>query len=173
VAVVGVPAEHERMAYIIRNLRPIDREELFAVRWDDDEDKFLDYIMAYAGAMTVVWERDGLPVSAQGVVPLRPGVVELWCFGTMRWSSVLLSMTKHAKRFIVPALARAGIHRAEAHPLVSNLLARHWIERMGGRLESIQRGAGRSGEDYATYVWQPNVFLWRSQKQRPSAGGRI
>lgn len=150
-----VPPDAERVAYIVRNLRARDAEELFALRWDDDRDELVRHVMSYAGAMAVVWELDGLPVAAQGSAPLRPGVWANWCFGTELWPRVLLSMTRHARSFIMPKLVRAGFHRAEATSLLSHTDARGWIESLGGRLESVQRGAGRNGEDFATYVWTP------------------
>lgn len=144
------------MAYIIRNLRQRDRDELYALRWDDDPDALLESVMSYAGAMSVIWELDGVPVAAQGAAPIRPGVWGIWCFGTDKWPLVLLSMTKHAKQFIVPALLGAGFHRAEAHSMASHTDARAWIEFLGGQQESVQVGAGRGGEDYITYVWTPD-----------------
>lgn len=154
-AVQGVPCELENIRRVVQNLRPRDREELFALRWNDNEDELVQEIHGYAGAMSVCWTVDGEPVSLQGVAPVRPGVWQVWCFGTLSWNRVLLSMTKHARRFIIPALLRANFHRAQAFALASHTDARKWIEALGGRYEALHPGTGRNGEDFVTYVWTP------------------
>jgi hypothetical protein len=151
----------ERIAYIVRNLRERDREEIFALRWDDNEESLVRDVLSYAGDMSWVWEVDHTPVAIQGAMPLRPGVWAAWCFGTSRWPEALLSMTRHARRFIMPALLGASFHRCEASSLASHQDARGWIESLGARLEGVRHGAGRRGEDFATYVWTPDdVRRW-------------
>jgi hypothetical protein len=157
----AVRPDAERIAYIVKHLRERDREEVYALRWNNDPQAFVADVLTYAGAMSVVWELDDTPVAAQGSFPVRPGVWVNWCFGTDQWRFVLLSMTKYAKRFIIPALLRAGFHRAEAHALVSHTDARRWIESLGGRPEGIQQGLGRGGEDFITYVWTPDDVYGR------------
>lgn len=154
--VLAVPPDAERVAYIVRHMRVRDREEIYALRWDNDPEALVRDTLLACGPMSWCWELDGLPVSLQGSCPIRPGVWANWSFGTDRWSSVLLSMTRHARHFIQPALERAGYHRAQALTLASHSDARGWIEALGGQLEGIQAGVGRSGEDFACYVWMPS-----------------
>lgn len=147
--------------YIIKHLRQRDREEIFAQRWNDDEEELLRFIMFGVGAMSWCWWRDGRPVSLQGAWPIRPGVWSCWAFGTDEWPRVVLSMTKHSRRFIIPALMRARFHRAEAAALATHTDSRRWIEALGARQESVLRGYGRRGEDFISYVWTPDdVLRW-------------
>lgn len=155
----AVRPDAERIAYLVANLRERDREEIYGLRWNDDPEELVRDVIAYAGDMSWVWEVDHTPVSIQGSRPVRPGVWANWCFGTDRWAEAHLAMTKHARRFIIPALLGARFHRAEAISLCSHQDARGWIESLGGRLESVMRGAGRHGEDYALYVWTPENVL--------------
>lgn len=149
-------------SFIIANLRPRDREEIFALRWDDDEEKLVNEIMLWSGKMTWAWWRDGVPVALQGAWPVRPGVWSCWAFGTEQWPRVVLAMTKHSRRFIIPALLRARFHRAEAVALATHRDSRRWIEALGAREEGIRRGLGRNGEDFISYVWTPaDVLRWR------------
>lgn len=147
--------------YIIANLRLRDREEIFALRWDNDERALADDLLRFAGAMTWAWWRDGVPVSLQGAWPVRRGVWSCWAFGTDEWPRVVLSMTKHARRFIIPALLRARFHRAEAVALATHTDSRRWLEALGAREEGIRHGFGRNGEDFVSYVWTPaDVAHW-------------
>lgn len=145
----------EAVEFIVANLRQRDREEIFALRWDDDEKKFVNELLPFAGAMTWAWWRDGVPVALQGAWPVRPGVWSCWAFGTQDWPRVVLSMTRHARRFIIPALLRARFHRAEAVALAAHTDSRRWIMALGAREEGFRRGFGRNGEDYVCYVWTP------------------
>lgn len=165
-AITGSAEKHKvtRAAaeFIIENLRPRDREEIFALRWDNDERAFTEDVMRFAGDMTWAWWRDGVPIALQGAWPMRPGVWSCWAFGTEQWPRVVLSMTKHSRRFIIPALLRARFHRAEAVALAAHTDSRRWIEALGAREEGIRRGFGRHGEDFVCYVWTPaDVIRWR------------
>jgi hypothetical protein len=91
------PVEREAVEHIVKHLRPRDREEIFALRWDDDEQKLVDEVMLWTGDMTWVWWRDDEPISLQGAWPIRPGVWSCWAFGTHRWPQVVLGMTKHSR----------------------------------------------------------------------------
>jgi hypothetical protein len=164
--VEAVRPDAERIAYIVRNLRPRDREEIFALRWDDDEEEFVREVISYAGDMSWVWEWNGMPVAIQGSAPRRPGVWTNWCFGTDNWDRALFAMTRHARKFIMPALLAARFHRAEALSLASHQDARGWIEMLGGKVESIMRGLGREGQDYAVYRWSPDdVRRWGTESR--------
>jgi hypothetical protein len=148
-----VPVTEAGLRYIVTNLRPRDAAEIFALRWDDDREAFARDFLPLCGAMCSVWERNGVPVSVQGVVCTRPGVWEVFAFGTDLWPSVVLDMTRHATRYIMPALLRVGFHRAECRALASHTDSRKWIEFLGAREETILKGFGRNGEDFVGYVW--------------------
>lgn len=154
-----VPVTEAGLAHIIANLRPRDRAEIFALRWDDDERALLDETLPWCGDMCWIWERDHVPVAAQGAMPVRPGVWAVWAFGTESWPSVILDMTRHAKRFIIPAVLRSGAHRAECRALSSHGDSRRWIEALGGRLECILEGFGRDAEDFAFYTWRAKDYV--------------
>ena len=81
----------------MRHLRERDRREIFALRWDDDEDALIDDITVYAGPM---WRRvvlHGEPVAINGVIPVRPGVVIGGAFGTDKWRQALRPMTRWSR----------------------------------------------------------------------------
>jgi RimJ/RimL family protein N-acetyltransferase len=141
------------LAYIVRNLRPRDRAEIFALRWDDNEDTFLDSLLPVAGELWRIWTLDDEPVAINGVVPIRPGVVVAGAFGTTKWRHVVRSMTRWSLDFVIPVLKNANYHRGEAYVLAANTDSRRWIEMLGGEIESVLKGYGRQHEDFLLYAW--------------------
>ena len=144
--------EREPLAYIVRHLRQRDRQEIFALRWDNDEDRFVEEILACAGDLWKLWYVDDEPVAATGMVQVRPGVVIGGAFGTPKWRKVVRPITRWARGFIIPSLQNANYHRIEAYVLAENTDSRRWIERFGGEVEALLKSFGRSREDFLLYV---------------------
>ena len=166
-------ASREGIAHIVRNLRARDRAEIFALRWNDDEDTLIDQVSANAGALWRVWSWDGEPVAINGVVPVRPGVVVAGAFGTDKWRFTLRAMTRWSLEFVIPALRCSNYHRGEAYVLASNTDSRRWIESLGAEIESVLLRYGRNREDFLLYVWdltkdkdQDHVLQLRRQYKR-------
>jgi hypothetical protein len=173
--ITGSVVTSEGLAHIVRNLRPRDRHEIFALRWNDDEDQFVAEVMAVAGSLWSMWSLDGEPVAVNGVVPVRPGVVIAGAFGTGKWRSVVRPMTRWSLNYVIPVLKLSKFHRGEAYVLASNNDSRHWIKLLGGEVESLLKGFGREREDYLLYAWdltreeKNDVLLQRKgAQQRPA-----
>jgi hypothetical protein len=142
------------LTHIVRNMRPRDRAEIFALRWDNDEEALIDGLVAVAGDLWRVWTLDGEPVAVNGVVPVRPGVVVAGAFGTPKWRSAIRPMTRWSLDFVIPALKTSNYHRGEAYVLAANTDSRRWIELLlGGEIEAVLKGYGRSHEDFLLYAW--------------------
>jgi hypothetical protein len=139
------------LAYIVQNMRARDRAEIFALRWDDDENALVDSLMNVAGELWRIWTLDDEPVTVTGVVPVRPGVAIIAAFGTDKWRQVLRPMIRWAESFIIPVLKGANYHRLEAYMLAAHD-ARQLIEHFGSEIEAVLRGYGRSREDFLLYV---------------------
>lgn len=164
----------EGVTHIVRNLRERDRREIYALRWNDDEDELVGDIVRTAGAMWKMWSWDGEPVAVNGVLPVRPGVVIAGAFGTDKWRLTLRAMTHWSLRFVIPALRHGGYHRGEAYAMATNTDSRQWIELLGGQVESMLCGYGREREDFLLYTWdltmegdQTDVLRrrrWRQQR---------
>jgi hypothetical protein len=147
------PVTSAALTHIVRNLRPRDRAEIFALRWDDDEDRFAFEICAIAGDLWRLWTLDGEPVAVNGVVPVRPGVVIAGAFGTPEWRRIIRPMTRWSRDFVIPCLKMSGYHRGEAYVLATHTDSRRWIELLGGEVETLLKGYGRHREDFLLYAW--------------------
>lgn len=168
-SVVASPITREGLTYIIRNLRPRDRAEIFALRWDDNEEMLVNQILSLAGDMWVMWSLEsGEPIAVNGVIPSRPGVCIVGAFGTTKWRAAIRPITRYTLDFAIPLLKRLGYHRGEAYVMASNTDSRRWIEMLGGEIEALLKGWGRNREDYFIYAWDltredSDVFLRRRQ----------
>lgn len=167
----------EALRYIAHNLRPRDRAEIFAMRWNDDEEAFVAEVCSVAGDLWRLWSLDGEPVAVNGVVPVRPGVVIAGAFGTNKWRSIIKPMTRWSLDYVIPLLRQAGYHRGEAYVLARNTDSRRWIELLGGELEAVLKGYGRGREDFLLYTWdltrekaQNDVLRKRRSPDRPADG---
>lgn len=152
----------EGLAHIVANLRPRDRAEIFGMRWDDDEKLLVEQINLAAGDLWRMWWVDDEPVAVNGVCPIRPGVVIAGAFGTNKWRRTIRAMTRWSLDYVIPVLVRAGYHRGEAYVLAVNTDSRRWIELLGGEVEALLKGFGRSREDYLLYAW--DLTLWETRK---------
>ena len=150
-----VPVTEAGLRHVVMHMRERDAAEIFALRWDEDRDALIQGTLPHMGAMCWIWERDGVPVSVQGVQCLRPGVWQVFAYGTDVWPHVVLDMTRHSRRFIMPALLRVGFHRAECRALLDHVDSRKWIVSLGAHEEAILKRYGRDGEDFVLYTWGP------------------
>lgn len=141
------------LAYITRNLRARDREEVFAC-WADGPDQLAAQTAAQGDFQWVAWHK-GRPVASIGGRCLWPGVWSVWAFGTDDWPQVVLSMTRHVRRVMIPTLLETGAHRVECCALATHTDARRWLTALGARDEGVRRGYGRDGQDFVTYAWSP------------------
>ena len=141
------------VAAVTRNLRERDRAEIFATRWGEDPDELARDTVA-SGAFRWGAYLGLRPVAMIGAMPRWPGVWSVWAYGTDEWPRVALTLTKHAKRFMIPALLYSGAaRRVDCHALETHVQAREWMRRLGGKEGNRLDGYGKNGEDFVEYVW--------------------
>jgi hypothetical protein len=179
---VKTPVTREHASYVVRNLRDRDRREIFALRWDDDEDSFVRDIVGVAGVLWNAWLFDNEPVALNGCTPIRPGVVNAGAFGTDKWRYAVRGISRETFR-VIPLLQHAGYHRGETYAMAANAEGRRWIEMMGARKEAYLHKFGRNREDFILYTWRldEDVFQLKNQlrdaipvlpdQQRAAGGG--
>lgn len=142
----------EDMLQITSNLRARDHEELFATRYGDDPaDVARDTLRT--GAFRWGAYLDGRPVAALGAFPRWPKVWTCWAFGTDEWDKVVLTLTKHARNFMTPAMVNAGAIRMDALSMASHTDARAWLAMLGARPEKVLDNWGKNGQAFVSYAW--------------------
>lgn len=134
------------------NLRERDKKELFATRYGNDP---ADLARDATRSGDFRWSAcvDGVPVALIGAMPRWPGVWSAWAYGTDEWPAVVGTLTRHVRRFMLPALFNAGAHRVDAFALAEHDDARKWLEFLGAEQENTLDKWGKNGETFVCYVW--------------------
>jgi hypothetical protein len=169
-----LPVDALSVMRVCSNMRPADREEIFALRWSDNPMDLAEDTLAVRGPKWVAHVDKYGPVAVYGAAPMWPGVWSLWLYGTPDFDRCGGSLSRHLRRVMMPALAIAGAHRAEARSLSTHTEAHSWLERLGGRREATLHGYGKNGEDFEVFAWKvesEDVLLRRGRlKQRGETG---
>jgi hypothetical protein len=144
------------MLHITSNLRARDFDEISATRFVPSRQEFAQRLAeeaTYSGNFRWIAYRDGIPVAAIGATPRWPHVWSVWAFGTTDWPRVVLSLTKHVRRVIIPALYATGARRADCMALSTHEDARRWLEHLGAAPEKTMDNWGKNGESFVLYCW--------------------
>lgn len=134
------------------NLRDRDRKELFATSWRNDPAE-LARDATMTGAFRWAAYLDGTPVALIGAMPRWPGVWSAWAYGTDDWHHVVGALSRHVRRFMLPALFNAGAHRVDAFALAEHEDARKWLSFLGAEQQNTLDKWGKNGETFVCYVW--------------------
>lgn len=148
-----VEMQVQAIQHIALHLRACDKAEIFALRYDSDP-----YALAEEATRTdlraVALAKDGEPVAGWGVKQMWPGVWSVFLMATPRWPEVMLSVTRHIRKELIPTLDRIGWHRAECASLTDHKDAHRWLEALGAKREAQLSGYGRGAQDFYLYVWR-------------------
>lgn len=136
---------------IAERMRACDRAEVLAVSPIQDLRRWAKTIAALPGIGLMVLADDGVPVAMGGGV-VCGHIAGVWFVATDRIAEPPVRVDVH--RMALEAhrrLAAVGVRRCTAMPAQSNAVAGRWLARMGYQLEGVNRGHGRSGENYCTW----------------------
>lgn len=144
--------------YLCANLRPEDRAEAFALRFDDDPEALAQEILRWGG---LAWtaRHEGRPAAIFGATQTWPNVWTAWLLSTNDWRHVGRGVTKFIKRRMIPHLMERGALRCEARSMVGHESAHRWLQSLGAVQEARLRRYGRNGEDFLVFRWDPHVHL--------------
>lgn len=154
----------EDIGFITRRLRQRDRDEIFATRWHEDAEILADETMQW-GSFGWVAGLDE-PIAAIGASSIWPGRWAMWAYGTDRWPEIALSLTRHARNVMLPALWESGMVRAECKSMDRHVQAHRWMELLGAIKESESPHFGKNGETFFTYVWLRDRLLPTDQTKQ-------
>lgn len=142
------------LRHVAHHMREWDRIEVFARRWSDDPESIVADVL-HGGGLGFCWwvARVGdVPASAIGAIQVSPCVWAPWCIGTEDFARTALTLTRLAKRVIMPAVRNAGGHRMEVQSIEGHVDAQRWLERsFGARREGSHPRRGKGGETFHTY----------------------
>ena len=142
--------------FICLHMRPQDREEVFGLVGHDDQLRFAMETTGYirnAGRGRIAWW-NGRPAALMAFVELRPGVWEVWSFGTEDFQRVALELMRWCRKEANDILQHCKGHRLQCYSRADYADAHKLIGAMGGTSEGPPlRRFGKDGSDYQTFVW--------------------
>ena len=158
--------DFDEVARVARHMRKRDAHEIFALRWHDDPQALARDVILL-GAFRWSIRLDDVPVAVIGAHPRWPAVWTAYAFATHDWPRVVITATRHVRRFMLPALFNAGAIRADAHALEAHEDARKWLHHLGAEHEQTLKNWGKAGETFVSYVWT------RDAARRIVEGGQV
>lgn len=100
-------------------------------RVDVDPEAVAKGVASQPRNVEVVWSDNGNPVAVLGAREVQSNVWRMFCFSTPEFPSVILPLTRHLKRKVIPGLFAAGAVRVEGS--ATDLSVRRWMAVCGGR----------------------------------------
>lgn len=145
------------LRFVIDHWREADAREILGCWWDDDRISYSRVAEQFLNSPRLVgiWRCaliNDEPAAIWGVVEEQPTVWTVFAFGTDLWPRVVLSITKHIKRVLIPVLRSRGANLAECWALASHGQACAWLERLGAQ-SMCELPRGKHGEMYRLYAW--------------------
>lgn len=140
-------------------MRESDKYEILATLYEMETDEANELIaqmtLDAATKMGIGWigYRGDEPVAALGLNIMHQGVAQVWMFATDHWPSVALSLTKFAKKTIIPLLKDLCIHRAQCFSIEGHAVAHDWISMLGATKECELKNYGKKGESFHLFAW--------------------
>ena len=147
-----IDARYADVVYVARNMRALDAEEIWPVTIAKTPETLALGAVSGGGYRFVVGS-GVVPVATWGASPTRPGVVSVWMFATDRWPEVALTVTRHIRRELMPALIEAGYVRAECWSHANHHVAHKWLEILGAIKEATVEDYGPNRVPYHCYSW--------------------
>jgi len=166
-----VPANLRDLSYIASHLRADDRREI-----DCQHPGWTPLHLAAAHLEGFAWVAEWRcnPEAAFGCTEQRQGLWIAWSWGTRHLRRCVPALLDHCRMVAGPLVLEAGAHRVEARMLAGNVLAEHFLHRLGAVRRSTLPGYGVNGEtfvlwDWTRKSWADVLFDTRSAKTAAAA----
>jgi len=143
------------LLHVLENLRPADQEEMDAIHgegWAVPVIADIVFRLATKNCGWLFWH-EGEPVAALGAYAMTPTCAGCWAFGTPAWPKVVLGVTRHVRRTMIPLLLRVGFHRAECRALFKRSDTKRWLTSLGWEPEAVLSEFGARREDFLLFAW--------------------
>lgn len=141
------------MTRVALDMRPADRREIFAGRWDYDPVTMARQICEWSTLGAVAHGRDGTPIAVLNAVMVSPAVVNVGLFATARWPEIARPLSRWCLARFKPMLLETGARRAECWSMVGHRSAHAWLRWFGFRPECVAT-RGRAGERFVLFGWE-------------------
>jgi hypothetical protein len=142
--------------FIVYNMRPGDREEIFGLIDHDNNYRFAweaYHLVLNKGRGKISWH-DGKPAAFAAFVEERPGVWSVWMMGTKDFKAAAMPLLRWFRKEANDILSVCKGHRLQCDSRADYEEAHKMIKAMGGIEEGPpMRRYGKDGSDYQRFIW--------------------
>lgn len=145
----------EPLIYVVRNMRPRDRDEISALIEGTDEDVALwIWKAAQTGRGWIAYGEDMMPVAAFGAWHRHAKAFTFFSFATPQWMQVHIAVTRFIRNIVLPtAFGEDLMEVGDCYSLSDYPRIHRWIELLGGVEDCRLTKYGMNGEDFVRFVW--------------------
>lgn len=146
------------IAWIVANMRELDRREVYAARWTDDDADLIEDLKASRAMMIrleALCSAAGEPVALLGVWLASPGAGTALMIATDDWPSIAPAAHRHVVTRFLPLVCAPNLRRLECRAWSGHAVSRAWLARLGFVEEGLCRQLGKGGEDFVQLAWFP------------------
>lgn len=127
-------------------------QEMTGNEWKTDD--VANDLYSRRGVKWCIKDEELAPVAVFGAELVIPGVWQTWMISsTESWEKHWRAITRHSRRVMGAMFSDASARRIQTMALASRVEACNWYEKgLRMTLESIAKGFGVTGQDFACYV---------------------
>lgn len=163
--------DHYALEYIVLNMREADWVEISNLLPHDSKLQFAHeagHAIRTQGRGVIAWH-DAKPAGLAAFTENRPGVWQVWMFGTNAFRSVAFELMRWVRTEANDILQHCKGHRLQCESRSGYDEAHKMIRALGGELEFTMRRFGKDESDYHVFVWfnGENDAVLRPHFKRP------
>jgi hypothetical protein len=156
------PATLRDATYVIANMRPMDRKEVYCQLTDGVDDMQVAYLLlmhseAYAARWTDQSGREW-PVMFFGTQPMNAAALGIWALGTRHARRSVPAVTRYVVQELLPRKIAEGYRIMEARSIEGHTQAHRWIVGTGAKQIGEPFEYGKDGELFHLFRWTVDTY---------------
>ncbi|MEW5705129.1 MAG: hypothetical protein AB1781_11185 [Pseudomonadota bacterium] len=144
------------LEYVCLNMRPIDAVEIYGVRDHDSPIRLAweaYHMIRNRGRGRIAWH-NGRPAAVIALTEDRPGVWQIWMFGTGDFKAVAYACMRWARETVADLIENHGGKRLHCESHEAHTEAHRFLRALGAIAEGPpMRHFGKDGASYQRFVW--------------------
>ncbi len=145
-------AGYAEMVYVARNMRPLDRRELYAFDHSENPENWareLSRFDRFHWVACIGWR----PVTIVSAIERSPTLWHVGMYSTPDWPKVALNCTLFFRHVIYPTLEKLECNRAECRSYIGHEEAHRWLALLGAERECVMHDIGYKRDSYVQFSW--------------------
>lgn len=144
------------LEYVCLNMRPIDAVEIYGLQSHDNPIRLaweVYPVLRNRGRARIAWHQ-GKPAAIIALTEDRPGVWQIWMFGTSDFKAVAYACMRWARAELADLIEHHGGRRLQCESHEDHHEAHRFLLALGARREGpLMPHYGKDGKAYQRFVW--------------------